>query len=156
MLGFRTIAAAMALSFLLVAPAHAADETRVDLRLSIGVDIVNAPGSVLISGRYGGSWGVKAGFWAYHDHIQEGAPNALAGVDRIWTYGAWRAGFGVVWIDRVNKLNGTHPDFDLSLAYDLSKRVSLEFRHFSHGGMLGIDRTAPNRGWNLIGVGLIF
>lgn len=141
---------------LLSAPSYALDETKVDLRLSAGADVVNAPGSVVVSGRYGGDWGAKIGFWENRARVQPGAPNMLVGVDHVWTYSRWRAGFGLVWIDAVNKLNGTHVDFDLSLAYDLSSQVSLEFRHFSHGGMFGIDRAAPNRGWNLIGIGFIF
>jgi hypothetical protein len=154
---FRRIAASLALSLALVAPSHAEDETKVDLRLSAGVDFIHAPGSVLISGRYGGSWGAKIGLFENpnRDRIEPEAPRWLAGVDHVWTYSRWRAGFGVVWIDKVNRLNGTHPDFDLSLAYDTSDRVSLEFRHFSHGGMFGIDRAAPNRGWNFMGIGLI-
>jgi hypothetical protein len=137
-------------------PSYALDETKVDLRLSIGVDVVNAPGAGVVSGRYGGDWGAKIGFWENRDRVQSGAPDMLAGVDHVWTYSSWRAGLGLVWINKVNRLNGTYLDFDLSLAYDLSSQVSLEFRHFSHGGMFGIDRAAPNRGWNLIGIGFIF
>ena len=141
---------------LLSAPSYARDETKVDLRLSAGVDVIHAPGSVVVSGRYGGDWGAKVGFWGNGARIEGGAPDMLAGVDHVWTYSSWRAGFGLVWINKLNRLNGTYLDFDLSLAYDLSAPVSLEFRHFSHGGMFGIDRAAANRGWNLVGVGLIF
>jgi hypothetical protein len=141
---------------LLSAPSYALDETKGGLRLSVAEDFVHAPGSVVISGRYGGAWGVRAGFWARDRNAEGGAPNKFAGVDYMWTYEKWHAGLGTVWIDEKNSLNGTHWDFDVSLAYDLSGRIFVEYRHYSHGRKLGIKKDAPNDGWNLVGVGLAF
>jgi hypothetical protein len=143
-------------ALLLSAPSYALDETQVGLRLSVAEDFVHAPGSVVVSGRYGGAWGARVGFWASDSHVEPRAPNMFVGADHVWTYSKWRAGFGVVWIDGTNDLNGTHWDFDLSLGYDLSSRAFVEYRHHSHGRKLGISKDASNDGWNLIGVGLAF
>jgi len=150
----------LCLSLFAVAPARALDlqpdETRPGLRLSVAEDFVHAVGSVVVSARYGGAWGVRAGFWARDRNAEGGAPNKFAGVDYMLTYGKWHAGLGTVWIDETNGLNGTHWDIDASLAYDLSEWVFVEYRHYSHGRKLGIKKDAPNDGWNLVGVGLIF
>jgi hypothetical protein len=142
------------------APARALDlqldETRPGLRLSVAEDFVHAVGSVVVSGRYGGAWGVRAGFWARDSDAEGDAPTKFAGVDYMWTYGNWHAELGTVWIDKTNGLNGTHWDFDVALAYDLSDRIFVEYRHYSHGKKLGIKRDAANSGWNLIGVGFVF
>src|SRR6266571_863252 len=136
----------LCLSLFAIAPARALDlqpdETRPGLRLSVAEDFVHAVGSVVVSARDGNAEG--------------GAPNKFAGVDYMLTYGKWHAGLGTVWIDETNGLNGTHWDIDASLAYDVSERVFVEYRHYSHGRKLGIKKDAPNDGWNLVGVGLIF
>jgi len=141
---------------LLSAPSYAMDETRADLRLSVSDDFVHAPGSMVVSARYGGGWGARLGFWARNSNVEASAPNFFFGIDHVWTYSKWRAGLGAVWIDELNDLNGTHLDFDVSLGYDLSSRVFVEYRHHSHGRKLGIRKDASNDGWNLVGVGLIF
>ena len=141
---------------LLGAPSYALDETRPDLRLSVSDDFVHARGSMLVSARYGGGWGARLGFWVRESHVESSKANFFAGIDHVWTYSKWRAGIGAVWIDEVNDLNGTHWDFDVSLGYDLSSRVFVEYRHHSHGRKLGISKDASNDGWNLIGIGLIF
>jgi hypothetical protein len=141
---------------LLSTPSHALDETATDLRLSVSVDFVHAPGSTVVSARYGGGWGARAGFWVRESSAQPSTANYFAGIDYVWSYSKWRAGLGAVWIDEVNDLNGTHWDFDISLGYDLSSRVFVEYRHHSHGRKAGISKDASNDGWNLIGVGLIF
>jgi len=146
----------LAVGLLLSAPSHALDETRAELRLSVSDDFVHAPGSTLVSDRYGGAWGARLGFWARESHAEPSKAHFFAGVDHVWTYSKWRAGLGAVWIDEVNDLNGTHLDFDVSLGYDLSSRVFVEYRHHSHGRKLGISPNASNHGWNLLGVGLIF
>ena len=110
----------------------------------------------MVSGRYGGSWGVKLGFWIRDSHVEPGAPNKLAGVDYVWTESKWRFGLGTAWIDEENSVNGTRWNFDLSLAYDLPNRVLVGYQHYSHGSILGIRKSESNEGWNLIGVGLIF
>ncbi len=147
-------------ALLFSAPSHALDlgleETKVGLRLSVAEDFVHAPGSVVVSTRYGGAWGAKVGVWARDSNAQPGTPNFFAGVDYMWTHGNWHAGLGTVWIDETNSLNGTHWDFDVSAAYDLTGRVFVEYRHFSHGRKLGIKKDASNGSWNLIGVGLVF
>ena len=140
----------------LSAPSYALDETRADLRLSVSEDFVHARGAMVVSARYGGSWGARLGVWARESNVEPSAANFFAGIDRVWTYSRWRAGLGAVWIDKVNDLNGTHWDFDFSLGYDLSSRVFVEYRHLSHGRKLGISKDASNDGWNLAGVGLIF
>ena len=141
---------------LLSGPSHALDETKAELRLSVSDDLVHARGSTLVSARYGGAWGARLGFWARESQVEPSKAHFFAGVDHVWTYSKWRAGLGAVWIDEVNDLNGTHWDFDVSLGYDLSSRVFVEYRHHSHGRKLGISQNASNDGWNLVGVGLIF
>jgi hypothetical protein len=138
------------------APCFARDETRPGLRLSVADDFVHAQGSIVVSGRYGDAWGVRLGFWARDSHVDPGAPNVLAGVDRAWTRAKWRYGVGLVWIDETNKLNGTNWNFDAFLAYDLTDRLFVEYRHYSHGRVFGIQKDAANGGWNLIGVGFLF
>lgn len=151
------IAASVTLSTALVAPVFALDKPEVDLRLSVSEDVVHAPGSVVVSGRYGGAWGLKLGAWVRDTHVEHGAAsNKLAGIDHVWKYAGWRAGLGVVWIDQETNLSGTHWDFDVSLAYDFGRRVFLEYRHYSHAKKLGISEDVPNGGWNLLGVGVIF
>jgi len=140
----------------LSAPSYALDETRADLRLSVSEDFVHARGAMVVSARYGGSWGARLGFWARESNVEPSAANFFAGIDRVWIYSKWRAGLGAVWIDKVNDLNGTHWDFDVSLGYDMSSQVFVEYRHHSHGRKLGISKDASNDGWNLIGIGLIF
>jgi hypothetical protein len=131
------------------------NETQVALRLSGSVATINDPGAVLMSGRYGGTWGVRLGFWAHDPLLQTGAPHFVAGMDRVWTYRNWRYGIGAVWIDNDNDVNGTRWNFDLALAYDLSNRIFVEFLHLSHGSkVLGIKKDLPNEGWNFIGLGL--
>jgi hypothetical protein len=146
----------LGVGLLLSAPSFALDETKPDLRLSVSDDFVHARGSTLVSGRYGGAWGARLGFWARESHVESSKANFFAGVDYVWTYSNWRAGLGAVWIDEVNDLNGTHWDFDVSLGYDLSSRVFVEYRHHSHGRKLGVRKNASNDGWNLVGVGVIF
>ena len=146
----------LSLGLLLSAPSYALDETRAELRLSVSGDFVHAPGATLVSARYGGAWGARLGFWARESHAESSKAHYFAGVDHVWTYSKWRAGLGAVWIDEANDLNGTHWDFDVSLGYDLSNRVFVEYRHHSHGRKLGISKDASNDGWNLVGVGLIF
>ena len=146
----------LGLGLLLSTPSHALDETRAELRLSVSGDFVHAPGATLVSARYGGAWGARLGFWARESHAESSKAHYFAGVDHVWTYSKWRAGLGAVWIDEANDLNGTHWDFDVSLGYDLSSRVFVEYRHHSHGRKLGISKDASNDGWNLVGVGLIF
>jgi len=150
------IAAAAALLIAHAAPARALDTLAPDLRLWVSEDFVHAPGSLMISGRYGGAWGLRLGAWIRDSHIEGGIPDKFGGIDRVWAYRGWRAGLGAVWIDDTTKLNGTHWDFDVSLGYDLTRRISLEYHHFSHGKKLGFDEDVPNGGWNLLGIGLIF
>ncbi len=86
----------LCLSLFAIAPARALDlqpdETRPGLRLSVAEDFVHAVGSVVVSARYGGAWGVRAGFWARDRNAEGGAPNKFAGVDYMLTYGKWHAG----------------------------------------------------------------
>lgn len=146
----------LAAGLFLSAPSHALDETKAELRLSVSDDFVHARGSTLVSARYGGAWGARLGFWTHESHVESSKAHFFAGIDHVWTYSNWRAGLGAVWIDEVNELNGTHWDFDVSLGYDLSSRVFVEYRHHSHGRKLGISKNASNDGWNLVGVGVIF
>jgi hypothetical protein len=154
----ETRGAALLLGFALLssAPSYALDETKVDLRLSLADAVSWGTGSNVVTGRYGGNWGVKLGFWIRDSHVEPGAPNMLAGVDYVWTKSKWRFGFGTVWIDEENRINGTRWNFDLSLAYGLSSRVFVEYQHYSHGSILGIRKDESNEGWDLVGVGLIF
>lgn len=131
------------------------DETQVALRLSVSDSIINDAGAALISGRYGGAWGVRVGYWARDPHLESGAPHLVAAMDHVWTSKKWHYGIGAAWIDHDNEVNGTRWNFDLSLAYDLSDRIYVEFLHFSHGSkVLGIKKQLPNLGWDFIGVGI--
>jgi hypothetical protein len=132
--------------------------TRPALRLSAGIDLFRAPGTVVVNGRYGGTWGARLGLWVREgSDIQPHAPHALVGADYMLTF--WkklRGGAGVAWIDEVNNKNGTHWNFDFTVAYDLSERVFVEYRHQSHGAEVGIADGRPNDGWNTIGAGYAF
>ncbi len=133
------------------------EDTRPGLRLSAGVDVFRAPGSTVATTRYGGTWGAKLGVWGHSDsQVGQEPPNVLIGVDymlKIWNL---RAGIGMAWIDKVNLMNGTHWNLDLTLAYDLSDRVFVEYRHQSHGTVLGIRSDVPNGSWNIVGFGWYF
>jgi hypothetical protein len=134
------------------------DDTRLSLRMSAGIDLFHAPGTVVVNGRYGGTWGVRLGLWA-HDgsDIQSRSPHVLAGADYMLTIEKkFRGGVGLAWIDEVNNKNGTHWNFDFTLAYDLSEKVFVEYRHQSHGAEVGISGGSPNDGWNTIGAGYAF
>ena len=133
------------------------EDTRPGLRLSAGVDVFRAPGSTVATGRYGGTWGAKLGVWAHSDsNVGREPPNVFIGVDYMLKIWNWRAGIGVAWIDKVNRMNGTRWNLDMTLAYDLSDRVFVEYRHQSHATVLGIRRGAPNGSWNIVGLGWYF
>jgi len=128
------------------------------LRLSAGVDFARAPWTTVATVRYGGTWGAKLGYWVHTgSDVGPHAPNVLIGADYMLTF--WkrvRGGFGIAWIDEENNMNGTRWNFDFTLAYDLSDRVFVEYRHQSHGSGVGIRKDAPNGGWNVAGVGYTF
>jgi len=125
--------------------------------LSVGVDVYHAAGSIVATGRYGGTWGAKLGVWGYSaPSVGRGAPNVLIGVDYMLTMRRWRGGIGVAWIDRENRMNGTRWNLDATLAYDLSDRIFVEYRHQSHGTVVGIRRDASNFSWNIVGAGMVF
>jgi hypothetical protein len=138
------------------APARALDEARVGLRLSVLDEFTTGAGPVLVSARYGGSWGLKLGTWVRDVHVLPGAPRVLAGGNYVWTWSNWRFGAGVVWIDRETDYNGTRWNFDFTVSYDLSDRIFCEYQHNSHGSTVGIKKEVPNEGWNLLGIGFIF
>ena len=130
------------------------EDTRPGLRLSAGVDVLRAPGSIAASGRYGGTWGARLGAWAYsNSRVGKEPPNVLIGVDYVLTRKKWRGGLGVAWIDKVNLMNGTRWNLDMTLAYDLSDRVFVEYRHQSHAAILGVRTDAPNGSWNILSLG---
>lgn len=131
------------------------DETRRDFRLTLSQDYLHAHGATLLAGRYGGAWGVRLGSWVSTDDM-EPKPHWMAGIDRVWTVGRVRAGLGAAWIDEKTNVNGTLWLFDVSLAYDITRNVFIEYRHHSHGSKLGIERDVRNGGWNLIGIGYSF
>src|SRR5690349_16688218 len=130
----------MCLALTAGAPARAWDEVKTDLRLSLLDDVTTGAGSVLASVRYGGAWGLKAGYWVRDVHVQPSAPNFLVGGNYVLKYSRWRAGAGVIWIDQENANNGTRWNFDLMLAYDLTDRIFCEYQHNSHGSILGIKK----------------
>jgi hypothetical protein len=137
-------------------PALAWDETKPGLRMSVLDDLTVGAGSVLVSARYGGALGLKAGAWVRDIHVVPGAPNVLLGANYVWTYSNLRLGAGVVWIDQENSNNGTRWNFDFTISYDLSARVFCEYQHNSHGSTVGIKKDIANEGWNLLGIGFIF
>jgi hypothetical protein len=131
------------------------DQTARDVRLTLSQDYMHARGATLLAGRYGGAWGLRLGRWVYTDDMHP-RPHWMAGVDHVWTLGKWRAGLGAAWIDEKTNVNGTLWLFDVSLAYDVTRHVFIEYRHHSHGSKLGIKRDVRNGGWNLIGIGVSF
>jgi len=131
------------------------DETPRELRATLSQDYLHARGATLLAARYGSAWGVRLGAWVSTDDMQP-KPHWVAAVDHVWTLGKWRAGLGAAWIDQTTNVNGTHWVFDVSLAYDVTRRIFIEYRHHSHGSKLGIEPDVPNGGWNLIGVGVNF
>lgn len=147
--------AAFALMWTGAARALQLDETRRDFRLTLSQDYLHAHGATLLAGRYGGAWGLRAGRWVSTDDMDP-KPHWMAGVDHVWTVGRLRAGLGAAWIDEKTNVNGTLWLFDVSLAYDITRHVFVEYRHHSHGSKLGIKRDVRNGGWNLIGIGYSF
>jgi len=150
------------LALLASAPSRAfdleAEDTRPGLRLSAGTDMFRSPGTLMVNGRYGGTWGARLGFWARGGaDIRPHAPNVLVGADYMLTFWKkWRGGAGIAWIDDVNNVNGTRWNFDFTVAYDLSERAFVEYRHQSHGAIFGISRHSSNGGWNIVGAGYAF
>lgn len=80
-------------------------------------------------------------------------PVWLVGVDHQWRFNDWNLGLGVVKLSDTTRLNGTEWNFDLSAQYKLGGGAFIEFRHYSHGSMLGISKNESNRGWNFLGIG---
>jgi hypothetical protein len=150
------------LALLASAPCRAFDlemeDTRPGLRLSAGTDVFREPGTLMVNGRYGGTWGARLGFWAHSgSDIKPHAPHVLVGADYMLTFWKkFRVGAGIAWIDEANNVNGTRWNFDFTFAYDLSQRVFVEYRHQSHGAILGISPETSNGGWNFVGVGYAF
>lgn len=143
------------------APANALpwewDETKPSLRLTLGVDFFRVPGTTVVSARYGGNWNVKVSTWVHDAGVDPHAPKLLAGAGYVLTKRHWRFGAGLAWIDETNNnVNGTHWNFDGSVAYDVSERVFVEYQHYSHGAILGISSDTSNGGWNLFNLGVIF
>jgi hypothetical protein len=149
------------LALLPAAPACAVnwgiDETRPALRASLGVDVYRVPGTVVAAARYGGNWNVKAATWLYDVGVEPDAPRLLLGGGYMITVSRFRFGAGLVWIDKTNNnVNGTHWNFDGSVAYDVTDRLFVEYQHYSHGAILGLKDNVSNGGWNLLGVGYVF
>lgn len=133
------------------------DETRPALRVSLGADVFRVPGTVVASARYGGSWNAKAATWLYDAGVEPAAPHLLLGAGYVVTKWGWRFGAGLAWIDKTNdNVNGTHWNFDGSIAYDVSEHAFIEYQHYSHGAILGLKNSTSNGGWNLLGLGCIF
>ncbi len=152
----------LALAALACAPAHAfrldIEDAAPALRVSAGVDVFRVPGTVVANARYGGAFGARLGGWLHAgSDVQPRPPRVLVGADYMLTF--WkkvRGGIGIAWIDRETNVNGTRWNFDATLAYDFSGRVFVEYRHQSHGAILGIRSDAPNGGWNVVGLGYAF
>jgi hypothetical protein len=133
------------------------DETKPSLRLSVSADVYRVPGTVAAMARYGGSWNVKAGTWLYNRGVEPHAPSLLLGGGYVFTKWNFRLGLGLVWINDVNEnVNGTRWNIDASIAYDLSERWFVEYQHYSHAAILGVQDDVSNGGWNLVGLGMIF
>lgn len=153
-----------------------------ELRLSALADVMHAPGSAIVHGRYGDRVGVSLGLWARdagslaetvtscHDYAvypmrrhceptalktgEDRSADMLLGADYRWRDNRWHYGAGIVWIDDKNALNGTRFNFDLSLGYDLSPRFGVLFHHISHFRAAGIREGRANDGWNMLGLTL--
>jgi len=133
------------------------DETRTALRISVGVDVFRVPGTTVASARYGGNWNVKASTWLNNSGVEPAAPHLLLGGGYMLALSRFRFGAGLVWIDKTNdNVNGTHWNFDGSIAWDVTDRVFIEYQHYSHGAILGLKNDTSNGGWNLLGVGVAF
>ena len=130
-------------------------DTPTDLRLTLSEDFIHASGSTVLSGRYGGALGARAGSWTHTGDVSP-SPRMFVGVDYVWTLSNWRLGLGTVWIRKTTSVNGTHWNFDASLAYNINRRLFIEYRHYSHARQLGIEKDVQNGGWNLIGLGVTF
>src|SRR5262245_52386360 len=90
------------LALLAVSPARAWDDTKVGWRLSVLDDVTVGAGSVLVSARYGGGWGVRGGAWVRDVHVQPSAPNFYVGGNYVWSFSNLRLGAGILWIDQEN------------------------------------------------------
>jgi hypothetical protein len=132
-------------------------ETRSAVRVSVGIDVFNSPGAIVATGRYGGSWGLKLGYRLYQGSHLRGPGRVLVCSDYMLTFAdKIRGGLGIAWIDGENNINGTRWNFDVTIAYDLSNKTFLEYRHQSHGAIFGLRTDVPNGGWNVFGLGYTF
>jgi len=77
--------------------------------------------------------------------------NGTIFAQRIVKKGGFSMGLGgATWI-KTSRLIGCPIGYTLSLAYDLTKRFGLHYRHWSNGGT-----CAPNRGQDLLSFGVNF
>lgn len=128
------------------------------LSLSVTSDIRHAPGLSSWALRYGDEWGLRAGAIVMPTTKVRGVTMTetvgLIGVDRRWRVAErLSVGLGAAWISDTTLLNGTRLNLDLSATWRIAGGAFIEFRHYSHGSMLGIGRGKPNKGWNLVGIG---
>jgi hypothetical protein len=136
------------LLLLLALPAKAAE-----FKFELGPDIVHAGGLRV--------WSVSVenenSRFRYGRFGQDGIEVEFYGAEYVWR--PWKhcaPSLGLVHIDHLTPLNGTHWNFQLGLQCQVSERVFVGFMHFSHGRGLGIEENKTNNGFNFLTVGTGF
>jgi len=84
-----------------------------------------------------------------------------AGLEYLWRFPDEniRVFLGGALLDGVNHVNGTKLNFSGGIAWQWTRRVSLQWRHYSNGAGFHSpisDDQAPNRGWNFFGASVDF
>lgn len=99
-------------------------------------------------------------------NINKVEPFLLSQIDNSGPWYAWGMGIdyellqdkeatldiGIVWLDKVNRMNGTQLNSHFELQHKLTNQLSLSLSHISHGSKFGIEPNRPNRGWNWVGL----
>lgn len=112
-----------------------------------GASVTHGPGAVMAEADlrmplpFAGS---NAPFWWVGTTLlgaQDGNPNNWAwhtGLEGV--RGRFHAGLGFAYLARVDGLNGQHMNYTLTMAWELTDRVELRYRHFSDAGTSPVNQ----------------
>lgn len=98
---------------------------------------------------------------ALHAAGYTSANHLAAGVLYRWRGWVIEPGLGVVYLDDLTRVNGTHANFVLAIDTKpialFGLRWQAGWRHYSNGrGIFGWAEDVPNGGWNFLVVGALF
>ncbi len=58
--------------------------------------------------------------------------------------------FGAAYLPKVNGISGTRGNFEIGLGYQMTRRWSIFWRHFSNGSQVFLWTDRANQGWNFL------